>query len=300
MTDLISYLQKKGITESEFRAVFERYTQNAEDVKKSKLQRQFFYSYPFIYLNGLYYASNPYLLFSLICNAYYWVLRNRFCKLKRSDFISSYGAYFEKYVNEIMDRCLPSDSFEKIPVSENQGDKRADWNIHLENYHILVEQKSTISVLTIKQSQPDIKEIKKHVIKVWGEAVEQLKNTEEALRIPNCIKMILVYDDYFKPECLEELFRLRQDLHNDGRYCLISIREFEMLMMLYSQDKDAFKIVMNNKIQAELTESKESREFSKFLADCGVNENQYLSHYGIYHGLKPEMQKLLKENNRGE
>ncbi len=295
MTDLTSYLQQKGITESELHAVFDRYTKNAEDVKKSKLQRQFFYSYPFIYLDGLYYAVNPYLLFSLICNAYYWVLRNRFCRLNRSDFISSYGAYFEKYVNEIMGRCLQSDSFEKIPVSENQGDKRADWYIHLEDYHILVEQKSTISVLKIKQSQPDLNEIKKHVIKVWGEAVEQLKNTEEVLSIPNCLKMILVYDDYFKPECLDELFRLRQDLQNDGRYCLITIREFEMLMMLYSQDKDTFKIVMNNKIQAERTESKEGREFSKFFDECGVKDNQYLTHYGIFHGTESEMQKLLFE-----
>lgn len=48
--------------------------------------------------------------------------------------------------------------------------------------------------------------MKRHILKTWGEAVRQLNETQAALSLDTPIKIILVYEDYYKAECLEELF----------------------------------------------------------------------------------------------
>lgn len=58
----------------------------------------------------------------------------------------------------------------------------------------------------IKQNQTDIEKMKKHIVKNWGEAVKQLDNTQKARKMKNPIKIILIYEDYYKSECLDELF----------------------------------------------------------------------------------------------
>ena len=140
----------------------------------------------------------------------------------------------------------------------------------------LIEQKSTISRLSIKQNTPNIEDLIIHIKSCWGKAVKQLTNTEKSLKISNAIKIILVYDDYYQCESLDLLFKLDTSLVDDNLYWLVTIREFEMLMHLYKTSPDLFDEIINEKIEAETKKSLSGRDLSYFLSQHGITENQYL------------------------
>ena len=128
--------------------------------------------------------------------------------------ISNYLEISIKYVEEILSYCLNNNQFRHI--DETNNGKRADWIINIGQYKFIVEQKSTLSLLGIKQNQPDIVSMKQYILKTWGEAIRQLSETQIALNIEKPIKIILLYEDYYKAECLDELFKLDCDLKNDN------------------------------------------------------------------------------------
>lgn len=277
--DIIRYFKNSSINCNDILKIMDHNSISIDMIRNHSLHRQVLYTRPIINVDNYYIATNPYLLLSLFANSNYWVLRNKYCNIKSQNFINAFGVYFEKYVEEILGRCLNKNEYSKIP--ESHANKRADWKINIGNFNILVEQKSSLPVLGIKQSQPDVIAIKKHILKAWGEAVEQLSETENQYKL-KFIKIILVYDEYFKAEALEELFKLRTDLNNDGYYWLINIREFEILMMLYRNNNELFKTVMNEKIASESTYSHNGRELAIFLNKYKIIHNDYLSEFGIY------------------
>ncbi len=113
------------------------------------------------------------------------------------------------------------------------------------------------------------------------------------------IKIILLYENYYKSEALSELYRLHPDLVNDGRLWLVTIKELEMLMMLYSKSPQKAKEVFEMKNNAELTNDNNGRELLKFLSNEDVGSNEYLYKFGI-HKQFDEVLKILGENEVGD
>lgn len=288
------FFENTRISHEDIIQIIEANAISIEDIRKHPLCRQVLYTKPIIKINDEYVASNPFLILSLFSNSNYWVLRNRYLKKNSQNFVNAFGFYFEKYVEELFCRCLHKDDYVKILTS--QKEKRADWKLCLDGFDILVEQKSSMPVLGIKQNQPNLKEIKKHIIKVWGEAVEQLLCTEKHFSLKESIKIILVYDEYFKSEAIEELFKLRNDLKNDGNYWLINIREFEMLIMLYYKDRAIFKKVMEEKIELEKVFSHSGRELCFFLEKYNIIRNDYLREFGILYEYDKIKKYYIEEN----
>jgi len=271
---------KSSFIIKEIMSVIDRYTCTIEEIQASPLKRQLFYSKPLIKISDDYISVNPLLVFCLFVNSNYWIMRNIY-KDKHSNnshFINAFGAYFEIYVEEILSNCLTQSEYEKIPETK---DKRADWHLVLNNIDFLIEQKSGLSLLGIKQSQPDIKMMKNHILKNWGEAIQQLNCTQQAKKLSCPIKIILVYEDYYKSECLDELFSLNKSLLNDKKFWLLTIREFEMLLITYKDNPALFEKIVSEKDTAELNSSIQGRELIKFLNDNGVTNNYYLNKYGI-------------------
>lgn len=183
------------------------------------------------------------------------------------------------YVEELLECCLKTNQF--IHIKETNKGKRADWLISIDNYNFIIEQKSALSLLGIKQNQPDVEAMKKYILKNWGEAVRQLNETQIAFNISEPIKIILLYEDYYKSECLDELFDLDSSLKNDNNYWLINIREFEMLFMTYKTSPDVFFKIVSDKIKSEHEHSLAGRELEMFLYKNNVRENKYLKAAGI-------------------
>lgn len=295
------FTQKSAINNNEFKKycmdfsisydniieITKRYAIDLNGIRKSSLGRQVLYTNPIIKIENTYLSANPFLMLSLFTNSNFWILRNRYKNRTNNEsqkFISAFGIYFEEYVKELLERCVGTSNFQKI--QESNAGKRADWKLHLCEFNILVEQKSSIPIITIKQNHPNLQAMDTHIKKIWGEAVKQLEATEQYYGLNNCIKIILVYDDYFKAECLEELFKQTPDLTNDGNYWLINIREFEHLLMLYYYNKEQFKIVMCEKIQAERTYSSSGRELFLFFEKHNIVKIDYLAEFGIYDKFK--------------
>lgn len=281
--ELQKYCKFFSISYKNIIAIINRYAITLNDIRNSTLDRQVLYTNPIIKIQNTYLSANPFLMLSLFTNSNFWILRNKYKNRTNKEsqkFISAFGVYFEEYVKELLERCVGTDNFQKI--QESNAEKRADWKLHLCEFNILVEQKSSIPILTIKQNHPNLQAMIIHINKIWGEAVKQLEATEQYYGLNNCIKIILVYDDYFKAECLEELFKQTPDLTNDGNYWLINISEFEHLLMLYYHNKEQFKIVMYEKIQAERTYSNLGRELSLFFEKHNIANIDYLTEFGIY------------------
>lgn len=250
-----------------------------EEIIQSPLQRQVLYTKPLIEIGGEFISANPFLLLSAFVNSIFWVIRNYFCDKKEQTFTNAFGKYFEIYLEEVFENCLGNENYSNIPESDKE--KRADWHLKIDGYDILIEQKSAISILSIKQNRPDIEAMKTHILRTWGKAVRQLDKTEKALGLNNAIKIILVYEDYFKSECLDELFELDSSLNNDGNYWLVPIKELEMLLVTYKNNPELFFKIMKEKISSERTFSSNGRELLKFLEQNGITKNEYLKEFGI-------------------
>lgn len=251
-----------------------------EEIRSSTLGRQVFYSKPIIRIGDDYIASNPYLMLALFTNSNYWVLRNKYRDLRSQNFTNAFGGYYETYLEEVLSNCLLKDYYERI--EEDPKEKRADWHINFGEYHFFVEQKSSLSLLGIKHSHPDVKAMKKHMMDNWGEAINQLNTTQRFYNTPNAIKIILVYEDYYKSKCLDELFRLHPELGNDNHFWLVSINEFETLMQLCKSNPEMALQIIQEKDQIETGRNYKERELKQLFFKHNIEHNLYLREQGIY------------------
>lgn len=281
-----SELKNPALSNDRILKMLKNYSASIDDVRRHVLKRQTFYLKPLLEIDGIYILVNPFLLLCTFVNSNFWVIRNKYMNAGKDTqkFTNAFGKYFEIYFEEILQNCLSTEQFENIKeVSEG---KRADWHIAIGDYHFLIEQKSTISMLGIKQSKPDVEAMKKHILKNWGEAVEQLEETQQFYKLDNAIKIILVYEDFYNSLCLDVLFDLNPDLTNDNNYWLVSIQDFERLIYTYKTCPKKFFKIVNEKIEAEKSKSKEGRDLSMFLLKNGITNNGYLEEYGIANEFK--------------
>ena len=262
-----------------FCSLVEKYSIPIEKIKRSSLKRQVFYSKPIIKIGENYVAANPFLLLCMFENAEYWEIRNHYQRRGSTDFTTAFGTYFEMYFEEVLNNCLAKTQYQRL---NDDNISLADWNIQLGEFDILIEQKSTLSLLGSKQSQPDIESLKNHMETVWGKAVTQLENTEKELQKNAPIKIILVYEDYYKCECLDMLFAYNKEYHNDNRYWLVTINELEILLNLYRVDKEKALEILAEKNELELSRSTQGRELMQIFDRHSITKNKYLTDFGIY------------------
>ena len=273
--------------------VLSNYTINFNDIINSPLERQVFYTKPIVEFDDEYVCTNPLLLLALFTNCIYWCLRNKYFVKGSQDFINAFGCYFETYVDELLENTLDKKNYKRL--SETDKEKRADLYIKLGEYEFIVEQKSALSSLRVKQSHPDIEEMKKHFIKTWGKAIEQLESTQKYLKLSNPIKIILIYEDYYKGNMLKQFFDVCPEYKNDNKYWLVSITEFETLLQLYrSSPGQALKII-KEKDEAHSSPVPGKIDLSQFFSEENVNQNQYLINHKIYDEEFDYMRKLCQK-----
>ena len=263
-----------------------------DEIRRSGLNRQIFYAKPIIKIDDNYICSNPYLLLALFTNSNYWIMRNKYKRINSQKFTSAFGGYYETYFEEVLNNCLSSERFTRIP--EASGEKRADWHIALGDYNLFVEQKSSLSLLGIKQSHPDVKAMKEHMIEHWAEAIKQLNDTQKFYKKDNTIKIILVYEEYYKSKCLDELFLLQQDLNNDNKFWLVTINELETLLYLYKTNPELALQIISEKDAIESTKIGSDRELKQIYYKHGFDNNLYLRNCGIYEEQFDRIKNLCK------
>lgn len=288
------YYNKGIISEDKVKLVVDYFSSDIAGIKSSKLKRQQLYATPFIKFNSeQYIINNVYLLLFLFENATYWVVRNYFQKRGSQKFTDIFGDYFELYFKQLLETYLDDSMFHKIP---EEDDDRADWCLKVGNYTFLIEQKSALTGLNAKQQMSDIEQTKTYITRNWLKALKQLHKTEQLYKKDSeaIIKIVLVYEDYFKDEILENAFKLEgNEVEDDGYYWLASIADVEMLLHTHNKNPDLFNKIVETKIALETSKSREGRELGQIMNRFGVNINEHI-HLPLFSCYKTNLIKVSK------
>lgn len=273
-----------------FKKVIDYYSIDYNAVRNNPIGRQIFYVKPYIKTQSdSLLTVSVYFNQFIIEHAVFWIIRNYFfnnCKKEQQKFTNEFGRLFEHYLKELF--IFYKIKYKKIPEDKR---KRADWHIEFEDYNILIEQKSTILSLNIKQQLTDFEEYKKEVRKTIFKALLQLDTTEKDLNIKKSIKIILCYDNYIDPNILRHLFNDNDcPVANDGRYFIANIKEMEMFVELASSNYILFKTVVEDMLKRNNVNNFTTLSLFEIMKENGYNNNSYFTS-----SIFDEYKNLLKD-----
>ena len=261
-----------------YKDIIKRYSCSYNEIREdiNHLDRQILYTKPYVITQkGKTTSINVYLNLFLYEHCIFWIIRDYYRKKGSQQFTSDFGKYFENYLQKLFDLYLNSYDYERI--EESDFVKRADWRLDLNGFKVLIEQKSSLIPLMMKQQESDISILKNYCQTHLVEAMEQLEQTERDWNDGEYIKIILVYDDYLKAEVLDQVFMLPNcNVCDDRNYWLVNIGEMERLLYLYHSDLPTFEVLMNEKIKREKKRSNEGRNLEQLFSLLEVSENMFL------------------------
>ena len=259
-----------------FNKVVDYYSVDYKTIKNDKdLGRQIFYSKPYIINQKNEIVSGSIFLNQFIVeHAIFWILRNFYMKKsskENRDFITDFGFLYEKYFEEVC--CHFNVNKERIPEAKTE---RADWKLILGDYIFLIEQKSSIYSLAIKQQLTDFDKYKSEITSKLYKGLSQLENTEKELGLGKTIKIVLCYDEYIDANILPEILsNANSPVKNDGLYFICNTMEIEMLLELSSANKQLFNVVVKDMIRRNSSISNEGVQLLKIMRDNGREINSY-------------------------
>jgi len=223
--------------------------------------------------------SNAFIWARKFYEGIYWLIRDKYIKLQSQEFTNNFGEYYEKYIENVLGFYLQTSQFEKVTGGER---RKADWLIHTEKYILIVEQKSCLMTISLKEEYPSLMQLDKYLSN-FIEAYQQLADTENNLGRSDkvIIKLILHFEKFYLGEALikERVNSLvKDDLHDLSNYYFIDTEEFEKLMQVLSEDATAFNKIMETKIEYEDNAPiSEGREFIHVINKCtSVTHIKYL------------------------
>ena len=266
-------------TRDSFNTVIERYTASYSEVKDSNLKRQFFYTKPFIKTDQPQktFCVNCYLGLFLLEHCIYWVIRDYYNESNNQLFTATFGKIFEEYLRELFAMYLPSTSITDLDNEYRQDKKHADWLIRLDGYKFIIEQKSALLALNAKQQDTNLESICTYAKRNINKALQQLHETENRLGEGTCIKVILLYEDYFPAQLLSELLKMEGcPVKDDGYYWLMNIGEMEMLLQLYDDNRDLFSEVIQERIRRTSDHKGNGVELLKIMHEFGISQNRHI------------------------
>ena len=271
----LSNVKSEFLSKSDFLRVIERYSIDYSGIRSNALGRQVFYTKPYVItqkreLVGI----SPYLNLCIYEHCILWIVRDFYRKQGSQSFTDFFGICFEEYFKEILEYCLSGNEFERI--SEGNAPS-ADWKLEINGLRFLVEQKSSLIQLNVKQQETNIELLKDFAKRTIIKAIKQLYNSEQAFADGPYIKIILLYDNYLMPAIIEQVFEMDEcAFENDGRYWIASIEEMEALLCLCRGHRDIFNTIIMEKKHREQTRSNLGRSLSQIMVEHRITKNPYL------------------------
>lgn len=258
--------------------VASKYSISYEDIRKSELKRQIFYSKPFVRTGHNEIVSiSPFLNLSILEQSVQWTIRDglRDAGYRAEMFTSFFGKCFEAYFQQLLSNCLLPGEYRRI---DEECEKRADWEINVGSAKIIIEQKSSLLFLAAKQQNSDIGAIEKYARNTLLKAVNQLKITEDSINNGKYIKIILLYETYLKGEVIDYFFDSPDcPVENDNYYWMVTISEMERLLYLRKNNPQLFMSIIAEKINREINHSTEGKSLEQLLDMSGCSDNDYLN-----------------------
>jgi hypothetical protein len=143
------------LTKANLEKIINYYSVTYDDVRKSSIQKQLFYSKPFVITqkNKETIMVSMYLVQMLFEYGLYWLIRDYYYKNgKGTGVINAFGTMFEEYFIELVEIYLAEEMWYKIPEQEK---KSADFFVEFEDAVFLFELKSCLLGIKAKQQAPD-------------------------------------------------------------------------------------------------------------------------------------------------
>ena len=252
------------------------YSCSYDDLRNSPLGKQLLYSKPFIMTQSskTYITSNMFLFAFTLGNGLYWVARDYYLRRNSQHFTNSFGLLFEDYINDLGVRYCTKEEFKQLERGKKKG---ADFLIDFGSLKFLIESKSALLPLGVKQQVPNTKQADTFFLRTIQEAYEQLKSTYNELEkdqtVP-IIKIILLYDDFSNTSIIEKAIT---SIFDKDPYCfMMTIRELEILLYLHKFDPDIAKFICV-RILTQLDEGKERESIGAIFESLDLYYNPHLS-----------------------
>lgn len=256
------YYKKTGsfLTKENLRRVIEYYSTTYEEVRNSKLEKQIFYSKPFVCTQKSkeYIMISMYLLQMVIADGLYWLIRDYYLNNKMGQaYMNAFGEMFEDYFEELMIEYMPDDSWHKIETGKK---KSADYYLEIENAVFLFELKSGLMRIGGRQQTPNIDQIDDFYRRNIVEAYEQLKNSAEDYQgTKPVIKIFLLYE--FSNNTQLIMSSIPKIFDNDKECYIMSIQDLEIFLSTYKNERGKFDRV----VEVMLNKSSLKTEYSSVL-----------------------------------
>jgi len=246
------------------------YSCSYSDVRSSPIEKQIFYSRPFIHTDksGAYIASNCYLVFWMISNSLYWLMRDYYNDLGSQEFVNAFGNMFEDYLKELASKHFSPEQWSVISTTKKKR-KSADYYFDLEDAILVIEQKSSLIRLSIKQQTPDLDALNKFISNAITEAYDQIQSTCAEIKTSKpIIKIIILYETIENTHCIEAA--IPEIFGTDDSCYIMTILELEIMFHLWSTDRTKCFELLQKMIAGKKDDALHICSISKIYKDMGL------------------------------
>lgn len=183
----------------------------------------------------LYVIPNLQLFFEKISNGVYWILRNELMSPNSTQFTNEFGARYDSYIGVLLKHYF-QDAEQIVDLDEIKKDKNlqikvADWLVEFQDYVLIIESKSSLTSLSIKESFDNnfiSKWFNKNIKKAMEQLTETVKYFQKSLSNKKIYTLVIFYEDlqllngkgFIRDN---RVFPELQNLH------FITLREFEQI-----------------------------------------------------------------------
>lgn len=270
------------------------YSCTYKDLRNTKFGKQMLYSKPFIRTQrtGSYITSNMFLVAFLIANGLYWLVRDYYSKRKSQHFVNTFGLLFEDYIVDLTRRYCQEGECRQLPQGKKKG---ADFLLDLGNIQFLIESKSALLPLSVKQQVPNTDQADTFFTRTISEAYEQLVSSYDQIKETSSktiIKVVLLYDDFSNTGIIEKA--ITEIFDNDPCCFIMTIRELEILLYLHNRVPRKLNMVCE-KIHEQITQAGERQSLGAMFESLDIYDNPHLTgNMDYFHQLLKHFEKRLK------
>ena len=280
------------LTKNNLEKILGYYTVTYDDVRKSPIQKQLFYSKPFVITqkNKEIIMVSMYLVQMLFADGLYWLIRDYYYKNgKGTGFINAFGTMFEEYFMELAETYLTEDMWRKIPEQEK---KSADFFVEFEDAAFLFELKSGLLGIKAKQQAPDVQQIDTFYKRNILEAYEQLKMSEMEYKGQKpVVKIFILYESMTNTQIV--MSSIPEIFVDDSRCYIMTIEDLEMMLATYKNDKEKFAKVVKRLIDNQNSNA-QATSVLHVLNDCdAVGDMHFIENRDYFMKIAKRMEQEL-------
>ena len=272
--ELYSNVNSAVLTVENLSNFIKYYSCTYQNLRTFSLKKQLLYSKPFIKTQrtGEYFASSIFPVAMLVGNGLYWLVRDYYCKQGTQVFVNTFGCLFEDYIKDIASKyCEPS---EWTTLSTGSR-KSADFTFDLGSLTLLVESKSALIGLDVKQQIPNLHNADIFFERTIEKAYKQLNSSYVRLSVSSknpIIKIILLYDQFSNSAIVEEA--AHKILGSDSSCFIMTIREFEILLYLHQHNKETEQQILDEILKSSRAENSR-KNIPAIYKDLAIDSNPH-------------------------